>query len=131
MCIIRLFPSFVDYTKQGIISSAYTSDFYLRYYFFERLWKWCTNQITKNTFLTELKANNILYKELEKDGCRLRGSYDIRNGCTIVSVTHDILKLLKTEIKTKFDAYEYSQLFEISRYFWNRFVREYAYIEKN
>lgn len=92
--------------------------------FFELLWTKLTNQITEEDFNKELLKRNLAFEEVENDILIVSGRFEPETKLTFIKVSTGLEKLIKENIKTKFDAVEYSQLEKLSEFCWHNFIQE-------
>lgn len=93
-------------------------------FFFGLLWTKLTNQITKKDFDKELLKRNLAFEEIEKDEPIVSGRFEPETKLTFIKVSTGLEKLIKENIKSKFDAVAYSQLEKLSDFYWHNFVHE-------
>lgn len=93
-------------------------------FFFGLLWTKLTNQITKKDFDKELLKRNLAFEEIEKDEPIVSGRFEPETKLTFIKVSTGLEKLIKENIKSKFDAVAYSQLERLSDFYWHNFVHE-------
>ena len=91
---------------------------------FGLLWAKLTNQITEEDFSKELLKRNLAFEEIEKDEPIVSGRFEPETKLTFIKVSTGLEKLIKENIKTKFDSVAYSQLDKLSDFYWHNFVHE-------
>lgn len=92
--------------------------------FFGLLWAKLTNQITEEDFNKELLKRNLAFEEVEKDEPVVNGRFEPETKLTFIRVSTGLEKLIKENIKSKFDAIAYSRLEKLSDFYWHNFVHE-------
>lgn len=93
-------------------------------FFFELLWARLTNQITEGDFNKEILKMNLAFEEIEKDEPIVSGRFEPETKLTFIKVSAGLEKLIRENIKSKFDAVEYSQLEKLSEFCWHNFIQE-------
>lgn len=93
-------------------------------FFFELLWAKLTNQITEEDFNKEILKMNLAFEEIEKDEPIVSGRFEPETQLTFIKVSTSLEKLIRENIKSKFDAVEYSQLEKLSDFCWYNFIQE-------
>lgn len=93
-------------------------------FFFGLLWAKLTNQITEEDFNKELLKRNLAFEEVEKEDSSVSGRFEPETKLTFIKVSTGLEKLIKENIKSKFDAVAYSQLEKLSDFYWHNFVHE-------
>ena len=93
-------------------------------FFFELLWAKLTNQITEEDFNKELLKMNLAFEEIENDNLNVSGRFEPKTQLTLIKVSVGLEKLIKENIKSKFDAVEYNQLEKLSDFCWYNFIQE-------
>lgn len=111
--------------KQSTLSEAYhkTSKYGCQF-FFGLLWAKLTNQITEEDFNRELLKRNLAFEEIENEDPFVNGRFEPETKLTYIRVSTGLEKLIKENIKSKFDAVAYSQLERLSDFYWHNFVHE-------
>lgn len=111
--------------KQSTLFEAYhkTSKYDCQF-FFDLLWAKLTNQITGEDFNKELLKRNLAFEEIEKEGPSVNGIFESETKLTFIRVSTGLEKLIKENIKSKFDAVAYGQLEKLSDFYWHNFVHE-------
>lgn len=111
--------------KQSTLFEAYrkTSKYDCQF-FFGLLWAKLTNQITEEDFNKELLKRNLVFEEVKKDDPSVNGRFEPETKLTFIRVSTGLEKLIKENIKSKFDAVAYSQLEKLSDFYWHNFVHE-------
>ena len=93
-------------------------------FFFELLWAKLTNQITKEDFNKEILKMNLAFEEMEKEDPSASGRFESETQLTFIKVSTGLEKLIRENIKSKFDAVEYSQLEKLSDFCWYNFIQD-------
>lgn len=93
-------------------------------FFFSLLWAKLTNQITEEDFNKELLKRNLAFEEIEKNESIVSGRFEPETKLTFIKVSTGLEKLIKENIKSKFDAVAYGQLERLSDFYWHNFVHE-------
>lgn len=98
-------------------------------FFFELLWVKLTNQITEEDFNKEILKRNLAFEEIEKEDPSVSSRFEPETKLTFIKVSTGLEKLIKENIKTKFDAVEYSQLEKLSEFCWHNFIQDYTKVD--
>lgn len=93
-------------------------------FFFELLWAKLTNQITEEDFNKEILKMNLAFEEIENEDLTVSSRFEPKTQLTFIKVSAGLERLLKENIKSKFDAVEYSQLEKLSDFCWYNFIHE-------
>lgn len=93
-------------------------------FFFSLLWAKLTNQITEEDFNKELLKMNLAFEEIEKDEPIVSGRFEPETQLTFIKVSTSLEKLIRENIKSKFDAVAYGQLERLSDFYWHNFIQE-------
>ena len=111
--------------KQSTLFEAYhkTSKYDCQF-FFGLLWAKLTNQITEEDFNKELLKRNLAFEEIENNESIVSGRFEPGTNLTFIRVSTGLEKLIKENIKSKLDAFAYSQLEKLSDFYWHNFVHE-------
>lgn len=91
-------------------------------FFFELLWAKLTNQITEEDFNKEILKMNLAFEEVENDNLTVSCRFELETKLTFIKACTGLEKLIKENIKTKFDAVEYSQLEKLADFCWYNFT---------
>lgn len=111
--------------KQSTLFEAYCkTGKYDCQFFFGLLWAKLTNQINEEDFNKELLKRNLAFEEIEKEDPSVSGRFEPETKLTFIEVSTGLEKLIKENIKSKFDAVAYSQLEKLSDFYWHNFVHE-------
>ena len=111
--------------KQSTLFEAYhkTSKYDCQF-FFGLIWAKLTSQITEEDFNKELLKRNLAFEEAEKEDPSVSGRFEPETKLTVIKVSTGLERLIKENIKSKFDAVEYGQLEKLSDFYWHNFVHE-------
>lgn len=111
--------------KQSTLFEAYCkTGKYDCQFFFGLLWAKLINQIAEKDFNKELLKRNLVFEEVEKDEPTVNGRFEPETKLTFIRVSTGLEKLIKENIKSKFDAVAYNQLDKLSDFYWHNFVHE-------
>lgn len=92
-------------------------------FFFELLWAKLTNQITEEDFNKEILKMNLAFEEIENEDLTVSSRFEPKTQLTFIKVSAGLERLIKENIKSKFDAVEYSQLEKLSDFCWHNFIQ--------
>lgn len=93
-------------------------------FFFELLWAKLTNQITEEDFNKEILKMNLAFEEIENEDLIVSSRFEPETQLTFIKVSAGLERLIKENIKSKFDAVEYSQLEKLSDFCWYNFIQD-------
>lgn len=113
-----------DLKRSTLFKACYRTRKWNCQFFFELLWAKLTNQITEEDFNKEILKMNLAFEEIGNDNLIVSGRFEPETKLTFIKVSTGLEKLIKENIKTKFDAVEYSQLEKLSEFCWHNFIQE-------
>lgn len=93
-------------------------------FFFELLWAKLTNQITEEDFNKEILKMNLAFEEIGNEDLIVSSRFEPETQLTFIKVSTGLEKLIKENIKSKFDAVEYIQLEKLSDFCWYNFIQD-------
>lgn len=92
-------------------------------FFFELLWAKLISQITEENFNKEILKMNLAFEEIENEDLVVSSRFEPKTQLTFIKVSAGLESLIKENIKSKFDAVEYSQLEKLSDFCWYNFIQ--------
>lgn len=92
-------------------------------FFFELLWAKLISQITEENFNKEILKMNLAFEEIENEDLVVSSRFESKTQLTFIKVSAGLESLIKENIKSKFDAVEYSQLEKLSDFCWYNFIQ--------